>query len=80
VEDSEVGIRAALAGGLSVIAIPNRAFPPSEEILGGADLVLGSITELDADRVIAAASRRTALGAADRASLGPAPPETGRPS
>jgi HAD superfamily hydrolase (TIGR01509 family) len=47
VEDSESGIRSASAAGMRVIAIPNRAFPPTEEALAQADVVLGSIAELD---------------------------------
>ena len=46
VEDSEVGIRSASAAGLRVIAIPNRAFPPSEEALALADVVLDSLDQL----------------------------------
>jgi HAD superfamily hydrolase (TIGR01509 family) len=46
IEDSEVGIRSALAAGMAVVAIPNRAYPPSAGVLGQADLVLDSITEL----------------------------------
>ncbi len=43
VEDSGVGIRSARAAGMAVVAIPNRAYPPSGEALGEADLVLDSI-------------------------------------
>ena len=46
VEDSEVGIRSASAAGLRVIAIPNRVFPPSEEALALADVVLDSLDQL----------------------------------
>jgi HAD superfamily hydrolase (TIGR01509 family) len=46
VEDSSNGIRAALAAGLRVIAIPNVAFPPSAEVLGSAHVVLRSVAEL----------------------------------
>jgi HAD superfamily hydrolase (TIGR01509 family) len=48
VEDSGVGIQAARAAGLAVIAIPNRAYPPTGQSLREADLVLDSITELGA--------------------------------
>jgi HAD superfamily hydrolase (TIGR01509 family) len=61
VEDSGAGIRSAKAAGLCTIAIPNRAFPPDPEILGRADLVLGSIAELDV-----AAVDRARAGAAER--------------
>jgi HAD superfamily hydrolase (TIGR01509 family) len=46
VEDSDNGIRSAEAGGMRVIAIPNRVFPPSDEALALADAVLGSLDEL----------------------------------
>lgn len=46
VEDSANGIRSALAAGLSVIAIPNQAFPPSPEVLVRADVVLSGLAEL----------------------------------
>lgn len=47
VEDSANGIQSAFAAGLAVIAIPNSEFPPSAAALGRADVVLGSIGELD---------------------------------
>jgi HAD superfamily hydrolase (TIGR01509 family) len=47
VEDSSSGLQAAHDAGMAVIAIPNPAYPPSPETLGLADVVLGSITELD---------------------------------
>jgi HAD superfamily hydrolase (TIGR01509 family) len=46
VEDSRNGIRAAHAAGLRVIAIPNREFPPGEDVLALADVVLESLAEL----------------------------------
>jgi HAD superfamily hydrolase (TIGR01509 family) len=46
VEDSTNGLLAARAAGMAVVAIPNRAFPPSDEALSAADVVLGSISEL----------------------------------
>ncbi len=46
IEDSENGIRAAKAAGMRVIAIPNRPFPPTEEALAEADLVLESLAKL----------------------------------
>jgi HAD superfamily hydrolase (TIGR01509 family) len=48
VEDSDAGIRSAIAAGLAVVAIPNRAYPPAPKTLRRADLVLESIAELDA--------------------------------
>jgi HAD superfamily hydrolase (TIGR01509 family) len=46
VEDSHNGILSAKAAGMRVIAIPNRRYPPGEEALVAADVVLRSITEL----------------------------------
>jgi HAD superfamily hydrolase (TIGR01509 family) len=47
VEDSENGIRSAAAAGMMVIAIPNAVFPPSEEALALAAVVLASLEELE---------------------------------
>jgi HAD superfamily hydrolase (TIGR01509 family) len=46
VEDSANGIRSAKAAGMRVIAIPNRRYPPSAELLEVADRVLDSVKEL----------------------------------
>ncbi len=46
IEDSHSGIRSAKSAGMRVIAIPNESFPPDEEALAQADVVLGSIGEL----------------------------------
>lgn len=46
VEDSSSGLQAAHDAGMTVIAIPNPAYPPSPEALALADVVLGSIVEL----------------------------------
>jgi HAD superfamily hydrolase (TIGR01509 family) len=56
IEDSQSGIRSAKAAGMACIAIPNTHFPPGEDALAEADLVLGSISELSADRVASLAS------------------------
>jgi HAD superfamily hydrolase (TIGR01509 family) len=48
VEDSHAGIRAAKAAGMRVVAIPNSGYPPDDEALAAADVVLGSLAELDA--------------------------------
>jgi HAD superfamily hydrolase (TIGR01509 family) len=46
VEDSRNGILAGRAAGTRVIAVPNPHFPPDEETLAAADVVLGSLEEL----------------------------------
>ena len=46
IEDSHNGILAASAAGLRVVAIPNHEFPPGEEALAQADVVLGGLDEL----------------------------------
>ncbi|HKH18269.1 MAG TPA: HAD family phosphatase [Solirubrobacteraceae bacterium] len=51
IEDSHNGILAARAAGLRVIAIPNHEFPPGEEALAAADVVLGSLDELTPELV-----------------------------
>jgi HAD superfamily hydrolase (TIGR01509 family) len=51
VEDSNNGILAAKAAGMRVLAIPNRHFPPGEEALAQADVVLDSPAELTAEAV-----------------------------
>jgi HAD superfamily hydrolase (TIGR01509 family) len=46
VEDSHSGIASAHAAGMRVVAIPNASYPPGDDALAAADLVLGSIAEL----------------------------------
>jgi HAD superfamily hydrolase (TIGR01509 family) len=46
IEDSENGIRAAKAAGIRVIAIPNPHFPPADDALRQADILLRSLDEL----------------------------------
>ena len=58
VEDSASGLRAAHAAHMHVIAIPNAAFPPPDDALALADVVLGSISELDRDAVSASGDGR----------------------
>jgi HAD superfamily hydrolase (TIGR01509 family) len=57
VEDSANGIRSAKAAGMRVIAIPNPHFPPPDDVLAQADVVLGSLDELTPDAVESASSR-----------------------
>jgi HAD superfamily hydrolase (TIGR01509 family) len=51
IEDSHNGILAAKAAGLRVLAIPNRRFPPGEDVLAQADVVLRSLAGLTAEAV-----------------------------
>ena len=51
VEDSRNGILSASAAGMRVVAIPNTRFPPDEEALAAADVVLYSIDDLTPDVV-----------------------------
>jgi HAD superfamily hydrolase (TIGR01509 family) len=51
VEDSHNGIRSAKAAGMRVVAIPNPHFPPDEEALEHADVVLHSIAELTPEAI-----------------------------
>ena len=46
VEDSHNGIRSAKAAGMRVVAVPNPHFPPDQEAMAQADVVLRSIGEL----------------------------------
>jgi HAD superfamily hydrolase (TIGR01509 family) len=51
IEDSHNGIRAAKAAGMRVVAIPNRHFPPDEDSLAQADVVLDELAELTPEAV-----------------------------
>ena len=51
IEDSNNGIRAAKAAGMRVVAIPNRHFPPDDDALALADLVLNELAELTPETV-----------------------------
>jgi HAD superfamily hydrolase (TIGR01509 family) len=51
VEDSRNGILSASAARMRVVAIPNTRFPPDEEALAAADVVLYSIDDLTPDIV-----------------------------
>jgi HAD superfamily hydrolase (TIGR01509 family) len=46
VEDSANGIRAGVAAGMRVVAIPNRDFPPPDDVLAMATVVLRSLSDL----------------------------------
>ena len=51
IEDSHNGILAARAAGMATIALPNEEFPPGDDALDQADLILGSLDELDLDAI-----------------------------
>jgi HAD superfamily hydrolase (TIGR01509 family) len=53
VEDSSNGLRAAVAAGLTVIAIPRPEYPPAADALAAARLVLPSLTVLTPDTISA---------------------------
>jgi HAD superfamily hydrolase (TIGR01509 family) len=57
IEDSGPGIGAAKAAGMRVLAIPNRHFPPPEDALQSADVVVESLADLTPDAVESASSR-----------------------
>ena len=46
VEDSHGGIRSAKGAGMRVIALPNPSYPPDEEALAQADVIIRSLDEL----------------------------------
>ncbi len=51
VEDSGAGLRAAAAAGMTVVAVPNPHYPPPDEALALADIVLGTIAELTPEAI-----------------------------
>ena len=51
IEDSEKGLLSARSAAMRVIAIPNREFPPGDEALAAADVVLDSLAQLTPDVV-----------------------------
>jgi HAD superfamily hydrolase (TIGR01509 family) len=53
IEDSDAGIRSAAGAGMRVVAIPNRSFPPGEEALARADVVVDSLADLTPEAVVA---------------------------
>ncbi len=46
IEDSQAGIRSAKAADMFVVAVPNLHFPPDDEALAQADVVLRTIAEV----------------------------------
>jgi HAD superfamily hydrolase (TIGR01509 family) len=55
IEDSHAGIRSAHAAGMRVIAIPNPTYPPGDDALSQADVVVGSLDELSPEIVAGSA-------------------------
>jgi beta-phosphoglucomutase-like phosphatase (HAD superfamily) len=55
VEDSSNGLRSAAAAGLGVIAVPNVAFPPDDNALMLAGVVVRSLDEISPQLVVTAA-------------------------
>ncbi len=51
IEDSSNGLRSAAAAGLGVLAVPHAAFPPSEDALALADVIVGSLDEITLELV-----------------------------
>jgi HAD superfamily hydrolase (TIGR01509 family) len=52
IEDSGNGLRSAAGAGLRVIAMPNAAYPPADEALALADVVVHSLDEIDPQLVL----------------------------
>ena len=51
IEDSSNGLRSASAAGLTVIAVPRPEYPPAEDALNQARVVLNSLTPLTPDTI-----------------------------
>ena len=62
IEDSANGIRSAAGAGMRVVAIPNRRYPPPDEVLALADVALESIEGLTTSL-----ARRVTVDGYDRA-------------
>jgi HAD superfamily hydrolase (TIGR01509 family) len=58
IEDSSNGLRAAAAAGLGVLAVPNAAFPPSEDALTLAGVVVSALDEITPELVASVNRRR----------------------
>jgi HAD superfamily hydrolase (TIGR01509 family) len=57
IEDSSNGLRSAATAGLGVLAVPHAAFPPSEDALALADVVVDSLEEITVE-LVASMGRR----------------------
>jgi HAD superfamily hydrolase (TIGR01509 family) len=51
IEDSHAGIRSAKSAGMLVVAVPNLHFPPDDEAVAQADVVLASIGDLQPETI-----------------------------
>ena len=51
IEDSTNGVKSAVAAGMRTIAVPNRQFPPDEDVLASATAVVPSLAEVTPDLV-----------------------------
>ncbi|SDT79208.1 haloacid dehalogenase superfamily, subfamily IA, variant 3 with third motif having DD or ED [Actinoplanes derwentensis] len=51
IEDSSNGLRSATAAGLTVVAVPHGVYPPAEDALAGASLVVKAITEVTPEAI-----------------------------
>jgi HAD superfamily hydrolase (TIGR01509 family) len=51
VEDSSNGLRSAATAGMAVVAVPNQRFPPDQDALELADLVVTSLEELTTEAI-----------------------------
>ncbi|WP_430780325.1 HAD family hydrolase [Actinoplanes sp. G11-F43] len=51
IEDSSNGLRSAAAAGLTVVAVPHGVYPPAEDALAGAALVVKAITEVTPEAI-----------------------------
>jgi HAD superfamily hydrolase (TIGR01509 family) len=51
IEDSTNGIWSAVAAGLAVVAVPNREFPPTQDALEAASLVVDGLAEVTIELV-----------------------------
>lgn len=58
IEDSTNGLRSAARAGLRLIAVPNAEYPPSDDALALADVVVHSLDDIDAELVAMAGRGR----------------------
>ncbi|MDG4766840.1 HAD family phosphatase [Solwaraspora sp. WMMD406] len=62
VEDSSNGLRSAANAGMVVVAVPHRDYPPAEDALARAALVIDDLAELTVDRVLSLGSAGPTAG------------------